>query len=178
VRLACLILWHQNSITAYSVAGSSVTLVSSIVIAVLLLVGHTRSVRPSSIISIYLLSRITADAVQLRTLQLRNYAPAISRTLSAEIVIQLLFLLLESWPRKQSIKDFNEYSPGDTAGVFNRNVLWWMNSLFFKGNNSILEQTDLFNLDVQLQSSLLRKQILSAWNKSTPVLSNFNRISC
>jgi ATP-binding cassette subfamily C (CFTR/MRP) protein 1 len=176
VRLACLILWHQNSTTAYSVAGSSLTLVSSILIVILLLVGHTRSVRPSSLISIYLLSRTTIDAVQLRTLQLRNYAPAISRTLAAGIVIQVLFLILESWPRKQGIKDFNAYGPEDTAGVLNRSVLWWMNSLFLKGNKSILEQTDLFNLNVQLQSSLLRSQILPIWNKSTPVLPNIDRL--
>jgi ATP-binding cassette subfamily C (CFTR/MRP) protein 1 len=169
VRLACLILWHKNPITAYSVAGSSVTVISSIAIVVLLLVGHTKSIRPSSLISVYLLSRITADAVQLRTLELRNYAPSISRTLSAGLGIQLLFLVLESWPRKRSIKDFTSYSPQDTAGVFNRSILWWMNTLFMQGSKSILQQSDLFNLDFHLQSSRLRSEVLLIWNKSQPL---------
>jgi ATP-binding cassette subfamily C (CFTR/MRP) protein 1 len=170
LRLVCLVLWCKNPVTAYSIAGSSVTLVIAIGIAFLLLVEHQRLVRPSSFISLYFLCRIIADSVQLRTLLLRGYANTISWVLLAELVVQAVFLFLESWPRRKYVSDSKEYSPEDTAGIFNRSVLWWLNSLFWLGNGTVLQQSDLFSLDVSIRSSILRKRMLPIWEKCLSLL--------
>ena len=142
------------------------TLASSIGIAILLLVEHKRLIRPSSFISLYLLCRVAADSVQLRTLVLRGYVKAITGVLSAEIAVQVVFLLLESWPKQRIDSDSTKYSPEDTAGIFNRNALWWLSDIFWLGNKRVLNQSDLYNLDVSIQSDLLRKQGLPIWEKS------------
>jgi ATP-binding cassette, subfamily C (CFTR/MRP), member 1 len=166
LRLACLVLWSKNPATAFSIAGSSVTLVISIGIVFLLLIEQKRLVKPSSFISLYLLCRIAADFVQFRTLRLRGYANTISWLILAEIVVQAVFLFLESWPKGRNANDSKECSPEDTAGVFNRSTLWWLNSLFWLGNGAILKQSDLFSLNASIRSSRLRDRIGPIWEKS------------
>jgi ATP-binding cassette subfamily C (CFTR/MRP) protein 1 len=166
LHLGYIVRWCINPITEYSIAGASLTFVSSIGVAFLLFVEHKRLIRPSSFISLYLLCRIIADSVQLRTIALRSYDNAITGVLSAEISIQCFSLILESWPETRSFDDSKVYSPEDTAGVFNRNVLWWLTSLFWMGNKMVLKQSDLFNLDGSIQSSTLIKQIRPVWQKS------------
>jgi hypothetical protein len=105
LHLGYLVRWCINPVTDYSIAGASLTFLSSIGVAFLLFVEHKRLLRPSSFISLYLLCRVIADSVQLRTIVLRGYDNAVTGVLSAEISIQFLFLVLESWPEQRSIDD-------------------------------------------------------------------------
>jgi ATP-binding cassette subfamily C (CFTR/MRP) protein 1 len=165
LRLTRLVLWSISPITPYSIAGSCLTFASSISVAFLLLVEHKRLIRPSSFITLYLLCRIAADSIQLRTIVLRGYSDAKTGVLSAVIGIQAVFLVLESWPNKRDIDDSTPYSPEDTAGILNRSILWWLAPLFWLGNKRVLMQSDLFNLDVSFQSSVLSKQVVPVWEE-------------
>jgi ATP-binding cassette subfamily C (CFTR/MRP) protein 1 len=160
------VLWVYTPIVRYSVAAASVALAGAIILTVLVLLEHNRSKRPSSIISVYLIAQIVADSYVLRTLKLRHYAPVLVGTSWANIFTQLALLALES-----TSKSFNLKSPVDDGlkeitGIFNRNTVWWLTKLFWKGNRSVLNQSNLLPLDDELKTQRLRDRIVLEWDKS------------
>ena len=96
VKAINLVLWVRSPVTRYSVAAASVTFAGTLGLIVLVFLEHSRSKRPSSIISIHLLAQIVAESCILRTLELRSYTPALVRTTWASVLLQLAMLALES----------------------------------------------------------------------------------
>lgn len=166
LEIACLVLWVRASITRYAIAAGTISLISSFAVVFLVMLEHTRSVRPSTITSIYLLTSIVADAVQLRTISLRHYSSSLTSVLSAVLAFKISLLILESWSKKKYIKPtFIEYGPEDTTGVFAGSILWWLNSLFWRGNGHVLTSNDLFPLDQELRSVILKANAIKAWKR-------------
>ena len=143
------------------------TLAGTIGLTALVLLEHKRSRRPSSTISVHLLAQIVAESCILRTLQLRKYAPAITRVTWASIFLQLVLLLLESTSKRSHLKQPGEYGVQETAGIFDRSVLWWLNGLFWLANRRVLNQSDLFQLDSNLKSRRLSDRVVLNWDEST-----------
>jgi ATP-binding cassette, subfamily C (CFTR/MRP), member 1 len=132
----------------------------------LVVLEHRRSVRSSSIVLIYLVAAIASDVVQLRTLLLRHYLPGISALVSTSIACKTALLVLESLSKRSYLKPSEIiYSPEETSNVFERSVLWWLNSLFLRGNSHILTQGDLCPLDRGLYSSNLSRRMHKSWEK-------------
>jgi ATP-binding cassette, subfamily C (CFTR/MRP), member 1 len=130
VKAINLVLWVRSPVTGYSVAAASVTFAGTLGLVVLVFLEHSRSKRPSSVISIHLLAQIVAESCILRTLELRSYTPALIRTTWASLLLQLAMLALESTSKRSCLKNAAEYGVEETAGIFDRSVLWWLNTLF------------------------------------------------
>jgi ATP-binding cassette subfamily C (CFTR/MRP) protein 1 len=168
-----LVLWAKKPDAKYAIAAGTLDLVSAIGVAVLVVMEHSRSIQPSTITAMYLLSTIVGNCVQLRTLLLRGYTPALSRILSVTLAFKVLLLFGEAWPKTKYLKPGpTEYSPEETTSILTRSVFWWLNSLFWKGNKNILSSEDMFPLDQALHSAKLRDQALESWDKSK-LLPNF-----
>jgi ATP-binding cassette subfamily C (CFTR/MRP) protein 1 len=166
IKVINLVLWVRSPVTSYSVAAASVTFAGTIGLVVLVFLEHSRSKRPSSIISVHLLAQIVAESCILRTLELRSYAPALVKTTWASIFLQLAMLALESTSKRSYLKNPGEYGVEETAGIFDRSVVWWLNRLFWRGNRGVLNQSDLFQLDSDLKSQRLREGIVLDWDQS------------
>jgi ATP-binding cassette, subfamily C (CFTR/MRP), member 1 len=137
-------------------------------LAVLILVGieHSRSLRPSSLVLLYLLAFIITEAVQIRTLFLRGYVVEVARLDCGSLACSLLLLVLESLSKKAYLKPIkDDYSPEEFASVFSRSVFWWLNPILFLGNRKILSLTDLYPLNHVLDSEKLKARILRSWEK-------------
>jgi hypothetical protein len=132
----------------------------------LVTVEHTKTVRPSTITSVYLLATIIVECVELRTLLLRAYVPLISKLVAASVVSKVVLLLLESTSKTRTLKLGAEYAPEEVSGLFNRMFLLWVNALLWKGYKGILKQEDMFPLDEKLRSSKLSDQMIDCWEKS------------
>jgi ATP-binding cassette, subfamily C (CFTR/MRP), member 1 len=139
---------------------------AALAVLVLVTVEQTKTVRSSTLTSLYLLSAILAGCTELRTLLLRGYVPLVAKIVAASIVTKSIILFLESKSKERILKLGIEYSPEETSGVFKRIVLWWLNPLFSKGYSSILKQEDLFPLDNGLRSANLRDRMVVCWEKS------------
>jgi ATP-binding cassette, subfamily C (CFTR/MRP), member 1 len=128
-----------------SVPATAVAIATGLATIILVAVEHYRSVRPSSVLQIYLVASIFADAVQIRTLFLRKYVPTIARLQSSILACQVLLLVLESWRKTRwALPAEVPYSPEDFSGILSRSVYFWLNPLLFKGNRQILSIDDLF----------------------------------
>jgi hypothetical protein len=132
---------------------------------------HGRTIRPSSVICLYLLAAITSDSVQLRTLFIRKYVPSIAKLVALSIAAKVLLLGLESTSKQSYLKAKKEYGPEEVTGIFGRSVFWWLNSLFLLGRQKILSPADMFPLNHDLRAQLLQKRMQESWQSKTHILS-------
>jgi ATP-binding cassette subfamily C (CFTR/MRP) protein 1 len=122
-----------------------VALAASIATIILLAIEHNRSIRPSSVLQVYLVASLFSDAVQIRTLFHRGYVPIIARLQCSDLACQVLLLVIESLSKRRWVVPGEvPYSPEDFAGIVSRTVYFWLNPLMFKGNRQILSIDDVY----------------------------------
>lgn len=138
-------------------------------VAVLLLssLEHSRTLQPSIVLNLYLPVSLAFDAVQVRTLYLRNGTETIAALSAATVGIKLCLLFLESLNKRRYLKlPYREFSPETLSGIINRSFFWWLNPLFVRGISKILTLDDLFVIDQALLSEPLLQKMQVSWNKS------------
>ncbi|KAJ4303189.1 hypothetical protein N0V90_002082 [Kalmusia sp. IMI 367209] len=106
---------------------------------------HTRAVRPSTLLEVYLTFTLLLDIPQARTLFLRKDVDSIAILYSMNIAAMLTLCLLESQNKTKDLKEpYNEYPPEATRGVWNRTFFLWLNPLFTMGFKRLLSLDDLW----------------------------------
>jgi len=125
---------------------------------------HTRSVRPSTLICVYLLVSIVFDTVQARTLFLIKDNLAISVLLCCNIATKLAVLILEAGEKRAYLRvPYNSYPPETIASTFNRTFLWWLNRVFFTGFRKVMTLDDLRSTTSELRSKRPAKRLRKSW---------------
>ncbi|PYI02725.1 P-loop containing nucleoside triphosphate hydrolase protein [Aspergillus sclerotiicarbonarius CBS 121057] len=120
IKLLLLVLWSLPRVpkTNVSIPSAAVSLISTLALLVLSRYEHSRSLRPSNLICLYLLTTTLFEIVHVRTLWL----------------IRPL--------------DFHRLSPETGSGVFGRSIYWWLNQLFSGGFRGTLTLDDLYPLNL------------------------------
>jgi ATP-binding cassette, subfamily C (CFTR/MRP), member 1 len=166
IQLSLLVLWASHSTTRASTASAILSLLDAIAILALSIFEHARSVRPSSLLSIYLVVSALFDATQLRTLYLRAENHAILAVLTVSIAIKVILFLLENHNKRSYLRaPYQTWSPEVTGGIVNRTFFWWLNPLFRHGFSKNLSSGDLYFMDPDLLSESLEDQMEAAWAK-------------
>jgi len=112
--------------TAASVPAAALALVDAFIVCVLSYLEHARSIRPSTVLSLYLFLSPLLDVPQSRTLFLRHDG-AIGAVFTAVMATKLVLLVAESLPRARLLMPpFRNYPPEATSGVFIRTFLVWV----------------------------------------------------
>lgn len=166
IQLALLISWAKKAhpITKLSVALSAINLVVAMEVLVLSWVEDERSVRPSSLLAIYLLFTLLFDTVQTRTLWLSYGNLLVPSLFTANIAVKTAMVLFESLGKqKHLIGSYQDLPPESTSGIVNRSFMWWLNRLFSTGFRSLLTTEDLDPLDKPLESAGTARQASKAW---------------
>jgi hypothetical protein len=127
--------------------------------ALLSLIDHRKSLRPSVLLNSYLFLTLLFDAVQARTLFLTwTIKPELtySSIFTATIALKLAILLLEAQRKtKYVVWNEKERSPEETSGIFSLGVFFWLNRIFLEGYHKVLRLEDLFPLDTSLHGKVL-----------------------
>lgn len=164
-QLALAILWANEPAalrTRAALASSFLSFVSSVSLLLLSSLEHCRSIRPSFIINIYLLFSLLFDTVIARTMWLGATSQSIAGVFTAGVGIKVAMLFMEaSEKRKYLGVTYSQLPPEDIAGILNRSVFWWLNGLFLKGFQSIINHKDLYALDEELSSESSRTRAMS-----------------
>lgn len=166
-QLALLILWIHSAEprTKSSIPSAALNLIVAAQLVLLSWTEDTRSVRPSSLLSAYLLLSSLFDISQARTLwnlQDNNKAIAIAFTIS--VGLKSIFLLLENTGKRRYLHgEYRSLPPESTSGILHRSFMWWVNRLFLSGFKSVLTLDDLDGLDKNLQSTRLSIKARFAW---------------
>ena len=126
------------------------------------IVDHSKSPRPSVLLSSYLFLTLLLDATQARTLfLLSDQKPEItySSIFCAAIAFKTGILLLEAQRKSRWIRwDEKEHSPEETSGIFSLGIFSWLNKLFLDGYRKVLTIKDLYPLDSTLNGKALHDE--------------------
>ncbi|KGO40807.1 ABC transporter, transmembrane domain, type 1 [Penicillium expansum] len=170
IQLALLISWARKAqpITKISVALSAINLVLAMEIVVLSWVEDQRSVKPSSLLAIYLVFTLLFDIVQTRTLWLshRNShrSSLIPSLFTVNVVAKTAMVLFESLGKQKHLMgSYQDLPPESTSGIVNRSFMWWLNRLFAIGFRNLLTIEDLDHLDKPLESAETAQTASRAW---------------
>lgn len=148
--------------TSIFIASSVLKLVSALFMITLSLVDHSKSPRPSVLLSSYLFLTLFLDATQARTLFLSSGdRPELtySSIFTAALALKVGILLLEARRKSKWVSwDEKEHSPEETSGIFSLGVFFWLNKIFLDGYKKVLTINDLYPLDSSLNGGPLHEE--------------------
>ncbi|PYH89272.1 P-loop containing nucleoside triphosphate hydrolase protein [Aspergillus ellipticus CBS 707.79] len=166
LQIASVILWAQYDTVWTALPAGVLSLVDALSVVVLSAIEHDRSVRPSSLLSVYLLASVFFDAVQVRTLFVRHYPYKLAALFTAIMALKIILLALEAQSKRSYLKSPHKDKPPESiSGIFARTVSWWLNQLFVNGFRALLTIEDLYATDEGLKSGPLRRKIRASWRK-------------
>ncbi|KAI4853346.1 putative ABC transporter [Aureobasidium sp. EXF-8845] len=154
-QILLLAFWaHRPALrTSATVPAICLGLLVSLAVTGLSSQSHMRSIRPSSLLSVYLLFSCLFDAVQVRTLFISHAGKIIPSLLSVSIALKLVLLTIECRNKRPWLRDgYQTLPPEATAGIMSRSILWWLNPLFLDGMRTLLSPDQLYALDPDLES--------------------------
>ncbi|KAK2768034.1 ABC multidrug transporter [Colletotrichum kahawae] len=169
LQIVLIALWSIPSTprARTSVAESVLGLVEAIALGALSYTEHKRSIRPSALISLYLVLTIVLDIAQARTLWLRNGLSSIAGVFTASLVIKVVILALEETPKRVLLATSEkDVAVESTTGVVSRSLFWWLNSLFFQGFRLLIGLEDLGAIDPKFDSARLLGMLDRSWAES------------
>ncbi|EGP90793.1 putative ABC transporter [Zymoseptoria tritici IPO323] len=184
-QLVLLVLWclSPQYRTSVSIPAAAISCLASLSLVYLSNLEHSRSIRPSSVINLYLFGSLVLDIPQARTLWLRQAPKEVSALFTACLGLKTLVLFLEARGKRGSLfPQYRLYAPEALVNLFNRTVLWWLNPLFWQGYNKFLAIEKLYNVDPDLASSAVEARFNTvrkdkhATSKWSLVLSAFSAI--
>ncbi|KAM4056705.1 ABC transporter [Hirsutella rhossiliensis] len=167
VQAALLVLWARTGVygTRTSLAAAVLSFVDVFALATLSWVEHGYSPRPSALINIYLLLSVLFDAVQARTLWLKNSGTALPVLFTTSLAVKIGLLVLESLEKDRFLSPlWRHRSPEDKSGVFSRGFLLWLRRILVQGRKRILYPQDLYALASGLETRRLSGVFWTAWS--------------
>ena len=163
---AILALWVIFDIptTRLTVVTLSSTVVGFALLLYLSLQSHTRSVRPSTTLAVYLSLSSAFDLPRLRTLFYMLGGHGVSGLILTSFIVKLVILCLEVIEKRSLIlSKWKDPSPAATSGVFNNSLYLWLNSLLYQGYSSKLSVDNLMPLDKEITDASRPTALLEEW---------------
>ncbi|KAJ6184246.1 ABC transporter integral membrane type 1, partial [Penicillium mononematosum] len=164
LKLVLLVLWSlpRFTRTKISVLSAAVAMISTLALLLLSFYEHSRSLRPSSLICLYLLVSIIFEIAQVRTLWLLHPASyPLAATATIALTARSLLLLSETYEKGKCLSpQCGHISPESSTGIFSQSTYWWLNRFFISGFRDNLSLDDLYPLDEELSSNSTVSPIL------------------
>ena len=163
LHMAILILVGIRSldVTGTSIASTVLQFLAAVCMVPLSFLDHSRSPRPSILMSIYLLLTLLFDITQARTFWLASGTrPELTYTtvFTASVALKVVILFLEAQRKTRFVKwDSKEHSPEETSGIYSLGAYLWLNKLFSHGYSRILQMDDLYPLDFSMRGKALHE---------------------
>lgn len=165
LRLTSSVLWTLNSTlcTRLSVPYTILSTLSAIGIGIVSYFEHTRSVRPSTLLAVFLTLTLLFDVAIARTLWLLVPGAQLAAVFTTSVAVKAVLLVLEAREKTPLPKCRPRLSPESLSSVYSRSFFWWINPLFLKGYRKILALHDLDRLEDELASERLCQKMTLAW---------------
>ncbi|KAL2851369.1 P-loop containing nucleoside triphosphate hydrolase protein [Aspergillus pseudodeflectus] len=165
-----LVLWATSGSsvtrTTATIPTAVLSLTSAIGLSIVSWLEHSRSIRPSYIINIYLFLSVLLDVARARTLWMLGPHSAIPAVFTCCLILKCAMTISESKEkRKILVDDLKEVPKVSTSGPFNHSVFYWLTSLFLHGYKKHLSLQDLYPLSSSLKSEKLGLGLQDAWDR-------------
>lgn len=158
-----------------STASAAISLVSALTLLILSHLEHIKSIRPSSLISVYLIATVIFDAARVRTQWLaigtQSSNGAYAGVLTASLAVKCIVLILEAVEKRSLLLGLNkEFSKESTSGLLSRSSFWWLNTLLLSGFRNVLTVEDLPAIYEKLDSEGLAARLEPVWEKCKRII--------
>ncbi|KAH8665276.1 putative ABC multidrug transporter [Tricladium varicosporioides] len=150
LNLALLGFWARPATpkTRLTLATAVITATMSLISIALSYLEHFRTIRPSSIIILFLLFTTLFDAARTRTLWNITENRTVATLMSGSVGLRILLLGLEGLGKQSSLKHvYKDASAESTTGIMGQSLFWWLNPLLRRGYKELLATKDLMTLD-------------------------------
>ncbi|KAL6364357.1 hypothetical protein LRP88_01755 [Fusarium phalaenopsidis] len=174
-QLIVLLCWVLGPLPApkSQIAAAVLVFVNGFSLAFLSYAEHTRSVRPSTLINVYLFLTLLFDCAIARTLWLIEGTKLIAKVFTATVAIKFTVLVSEAWEKRSILQaQYRELSPESTSGILGRSVFWWLNPLMKIGFGRPLTEKDLYTIDASLSSRRLIAHAQDTWSATNHTKKN------
>ncbi|KAJ0413029.1 P-loop containing nucleoside triphosphate hydrolase protein [Aspergillus carlsbadensis] len=169
VLLYCALNSHKWPFFQLRTSAAVLAFVDGILLLFLSHVEHARSVRPSTIINVYLFFTLLFDCAVARTLWLSIQDSTISSLFTATVVIKLVVLTSEAWEKRPILlSQYQHLSPEATSGILARSVFWWLNSLLRTGFARSLTGHDMLPIHDSLAARTLLPRARTSFRSFSP----------
>lgn len=184
LQLALLILWSLPSSTAStalertraSTATASINLAVALCFFLISHYEHSRSIRPSFLLNLYLLLSLLFDSARVRTQWLIHNSAngaggaaglAVPVVFTVAVAVKLGLLVLEAVEKRGLLLEaYGRCSPEATSGLLSRSGFWWLNPLLVEGFGKVLSLEDLFPVSEELASQAVAQKVRKTWGRS------------
>ena len=169
IRLALLLLWCNTSSKRPSTAilAASLSFTATIFLCPLSHYEHSRNIRPSSLIHLYLCFSLFVDVTYARAAWVIPYNDVANNLCVTTICIGILLVILEATSKtRYLVAKQGSYNPEETSGLFALSLYSWLNSLVLLGGQKILNLDDLYILNSNLRASNLEPLFTSVWDRA------------
>ncbi|KAH8201947.1 hypothetical protein TruAng_003860 [Truncatella angustata] len=153
--------------TQASLAADVIGTAGAIGVALLSWFDHQRSIRPSSLLAMYLMIATILGVARLRTLWSIPGATGAAIVFSLVLGLTLTALVLESTSKDQALRSPREYSGVGSepfSGLWARIAYFWLLGTVRQGYHKILSVDDLPGMDPQLRSGVLHSKLEREWS--------------
>lgn len=168
-QASILVLYAANSSVRAptTVIAASLVLADAIGLCFLSHAEHVRTVRPSTIINVYLFVTILFDIARTRTLWIDNAPKPIVAVFTATTGIKLAVSVIEALEkRKILLSQYQHQSPEATSGIYSRSFFWWLNTLMRAGYLQNLSDKDLYPIDEEMSSKVVKIRAHNTWSNA------------
>ncbi|GLA44097.1 hypothetical protein AnigIFM63309_002358 [Aspergillus niger] len=150
---------------------------TAIVLMILSMYEHIRSVAPSTLVPLYVIASLSLDVVQCQRLGSHGQQ-SVPYTITTMLVLnKVAVILLEALPKRGILlAAYRDCSPSDTAGPYSTLLLWWINPLLWKGFFTQFGVNNLYPLEVALSSQRLGDRFDAEWKHSRHLLRAITRV--
>ncbi|KAL6705718.1 hypothetical protein ACN47E_006507 [Coniothyrium glycines] len=170
--LALVVVWANLATftNRAQMPSAALNFVGAVLLGLLSCIEHLRSIRPSSLLNIYLFVTVIFDIERSRSYALTADLDLVASIFSTRVAVKVFLAIVEARGKKKILlEEFAESPPEATSGIYNRASFWWLNELFKQGYSKTLAVDDLFNLDKYLCAEVLHHKLGSAWAHLTHI---------
>ncbi|OQD99550.1 hypothetical protein PENSOL_c006G04539 [Penicillium solitum] len=169
LQAAVLILYATNSgvRTPTSLAATALVLADALGLCWLSHIEHVRSIQPSSLINTYLMVTLLFDIAHTRTLWVQGAPQHIAAVFTVTLAVKLALTIIEAIEKRNILLGpYRDVHPEVTSGIYSRALFWWLNALLTIGFRRIIHTDDLFPIEEEMKSTVLRRRAEQKWAKA------------
>lgn len=156
-------------------ASAALSFVGAVLFGVFSFFEHLRSIRPSFLLTVYLLLTSIFDIQRSRSYALSSDLDLVATVFASRLGVKVFLAIVEARDKRRLLlPEFADCPPEATSGVYRRTTFWWLNDLFKRGFSKALAVEDLFQLDKHLKTDYLHQLLGSAWDNSKMTCFIFN----
>jgi ATP-binding cassette subfamily C (CFTR/MRP) protein 1 len=167
-ELALLVVWSNRQVrhSRAEVPSAVISFIGAVMLGFLSFTEHMRSIRPSFLLTVYLLFTSVFDIERSRGYALTLDLDHVATLFGPRLGLKVFLAIVEARDKRRLLlPDFVNSPPEATSGIYKRATFWWLNALFKKGFSTSLSIDDLFQLDKHLKAEYLHHLIGSSWTR-------------